>query len=104
VVIDDGVGGSIELRRGRLTRLREPITDGELPLDDGWRAVEAAPPDPGPPEGGPLAPGLADELSLVARWLDRNAGRARLAEVSGVWASPTQWVAPQVAALKAARR
>jgi DNA polymerase-3 subunit epsilon len=104
VVIDDGAGGSIELRRGRLTRLREPIVDGALALDDGWRAVEAAPADPGPPEAGPLPPGLADELTLVARWLDRNAGRGRLAEVSGVWASPSQWIAPQVELLKASRR
>jgi DNA polymerase-3 subunit epsilon len=104
VVIDIGAAGSIELRRGRLTRLREPIEAGALPLDDGWRAVEATPPDPGPPDAGPLDPGLADELTLIARWLDRNAGTARLAEVSGVWASQSRWVAPQVDLLKAARR
>jgi DNA polymerase-3 subunit epsilon len=104
VVADaDGRGEAVELRRGRLTRLRQPPPPDALALDDGWRPVEALPDDPGPVDQGPLPADLADELLLIARWLERHAASRRLDEVSGVWASPLGWVPGAADALRKGR-
>jgi hypothetical protein len=84
--------------------MREPLPPGTLALDDGWRAVEALPADPGPVDQGPLPADLADELLLIARWLDRHAASRRLDEVSGTWASPVGWVPQAALAVRSSRR
>ncbi len=43
---------------------------------------------PGPVQPGPVAPADADELTVVAAWLDRNAHRIRIDHVDGTLASP----------------
>ena len=84
-------GGAVELRRGRLTHLWSPpaAVEGQLEgMASLPRPVEAVPPDPGPPEAGPLPTDLADELLCVARWLDRHAPALVMERASGEWASP----------------
>jgi DNA polymerase-3 subunit epsilon len=79
----------VELANGRLLRawgpgggsLGSPV---KLPGNDlfGLPAVEP------PPADGPLPCDIADELHHVAAWLDRHAGRVRIVEVDGEFASP----------------
>lgn len=86
LVRDDGL--RVELERGRLTRIRPPRAGGDAaPTLDGLdtRPVEAVPPDPGAPESGPLPAGLADELQLTARWIERHRARVRVVGVTGQW-------------------
>lgn len=104
LVVGCGNGSAVEFRRGRLTRVREPEVAGGLPFDGGWRTVEAAPEDPGPPENGPLAPALAAELLVVSRWLDRHGPSRRIELVSGEWSSPRGWIAGRASMLAATRR
>ncbi len=91
VVLRDATGAAIELRRGRLTRVREAPPDGGFDTER-WRAVEALPADPGPCDLGPLPVDLADELLVISRWIDRNAGGQSLEHVEGTWASPSRWI------------
>ena len=44
------------------------------------RPVQARPPCPGPPDSGPLDASLADELSIVGRFLERNDDRLEVLE------------------------
>ena len=84
IVVELPDGSGAELSRGRLVRTwPEPSS-----LDD----VEV------PPLGAPLPRELADEVGYVAAWLERYAGRVRLAEVDGVFTSRLpglpSWPAP----------
>ena len=106
--IEDAVGNRFEFRRGQLVRHWAPVADGDATRLDGMdpgRAIEAQPTDPGPPEAGPLDAELTDELLLMARWLDRNAGRIRVNHVEGELSSPVRPVpVPGRVAVPAARR
>ena len=100
VVVVRADGLRAEFERGRLTRIRPPHL-GSAPLapspadpHGGALPVEAVPPDPGPPESGSLPAGLADELGITGRWLDRNAAGLRLIGVSGTWSSAWSPAAP----------
>ncbi|MFN8053655.1 MAG: DEDD exonuclease domain-containing protein [Acidimicrobiales bacterium] len=93
--IEDAAGHRYELHRGRLVRHWAPEAvgaqaAGDLRLEgvDPGRQIEAVPPDPGASTSGPLARDLADEVLLMARWLDRNAHRVRLRRVEGEMSSP----------------
>ena len=70
------------LRHGRLASVTV------LPGDDPLQPAAGAPDDGSEPVGGPPPRHLADELRLVARWLDQVAGEAELVAVSGTLASP----------------
>ncbi|HEX8930094.1 MAG TPA: GIY-YIG nuclease family protein, partial [Actinomycetota bacterium] len=70
------------LRHGRLASVTV------LPVDDPLQPAAGAPDDGSEPGGGPPPRHLADELRLVARWLDQVAGEAELVAVSGTLASP----------------
>ncbi len=59
-----------------------------LPADDPIQPAANAPDDGPEPISGPPPPHLADELRLVARWLDQVAGEAEVVAVSGTLASP----------------
>ena len=101
-------GNRFEFRRGQLVRHWAPAADGDATRLDGMdpgRAIEAQPTDPGPPEAGPLDAELTDELLLMARWLDRNAGRIRVNHVEGELSSPVRPVpVPGRVAVPAGRR
>ena len=89
VAVADGVVTFVD---GRLL-----LGDPQLELAD----VEAAMTDPIDATAGPVPAPLdrraADELLLVARWLDREigAGRARLLEASGAPSSPRAGALPR---------
>jgi hypothetical protein len=59
-----------------------------LPADDSTLPSAEAPDDGPEPISGPPPRHLADELRLVARWLDQVAGEAEVVAVSGTLASP----------------
>jgi DNA polymerase III subunit epsilon len=59
-----------------------------LPADDPIQPAADAPDDGPEPISGPPPRHLADELRLVARWLDQVAGEAEVVAVSGTFASP----------------
>ena len=48
------------------------------------RPVQARPPCPGPPDSGPLDASLADELSIVGRFLERNDDRLEVLESESI--------------------
>jgi DNA polymerase III subunit epsilon len=80
------------LRHGRLVSVTiVPAAEPTLPASG---APEPGAPEPGAPEPGaapasfPPPRHLADELRLVARWLDQVAGEAEVVAVSGTLASP----------------
>lgn len=50
-----------------------------------WHPVEAAPSSPGSPECGPIDPAVADELLLVARWLERHERHVTITSITGEW-------------------
>jgi DNA polymerase-3 subunit epsilon len=69
------------LRHGQLVSVTVVPADGPVEL--------AAIPEDGPePVAGPPPRHLADELRLVAQWLDQVAGKAEVLAVSGTLASP----------------
>jgi DNA polymerase III subunit epsilon len=69
------------LRHGQLASVTVVPADGPVEL--------AAVPEAGPePVAGPPPRHLADELRLVAQWLDQVAGKAEVLTVSGTLASP----------------
>ena len=59
-----------------------------LPADDPIQLATDAPDDGPEPISGPPPRHLADELRLVARWLDQVAGEAEVVAVSGTFAGP----------------
>jgi DNA polymerase-3 subunit epsilon len=77
IELDLGDGSRVELAGGRLLRA---WSDGELALGTG-----CAPPEPS--DAGWVPPALADELTCVAAWLDKNARRVRLVHCDGTLAS-----------------
>src|SRR3954447_22440881 len=78
VELDLGPGRRVELDGGRL---RRAWSDGELPS-----SVACGPPHASDTSW--LPPALADELSCVAAWLEKNGRRVRLVHCDGVLASP----------------
>jgi DNA polymerase III subunit epsilon len=98
VVFELAGGGGVELRRGALVRAWGAggiASQQALPLGLGG-LVEA----PVVPADGPLPRHLADELSVVAGWLDQHAAKVRLvhAEVG------LSWTIPRVAEFEAVER
>jgi DNA polymerase III subunit epsilon len=84
-----GVGG-VELRHGVVTATWGP--DGQLrPMDTPLSPVAAEEAD-GPAPLSTVSRWLADELRVVARWVDRHAGRVRI--VAGDAAPASPWPAP----------
>jgi DNA polymerase-3 subunit epsilon len=69
------------LRHGQLVSVAIAPADGALPLE------AATGPEPAP-IAGPPPRHLADEVRLVARWLDQVAGEAEVVAVGGTFASP----------------
>lgn len=84
LLVEVDSGEVAELRHGVLWQMWPP--DAEDRLTSVARSVEMQPATT-PAPGEPLGRELADELSCVASWLDRNAGRVRLHEVEGTFAS-----------------
>lgn len=93
VVIELPGGGGAEVTRGRLVRTWGPPAG----VDTGAGGRAAVAPAAGqqmelelvevPPVQGPLPRELADELLVVAGWLDRYADRVRLVDVDGSFTS-----------------
>jgi len=87
-------GGTVELRAGRLVRsLGDPALGEALPFEVG--------PEVGPAEGAtsdrplrPVATELADELTCVAAWLEREAHRLRVVSCDGELSSAL-WPLPR---------
>jgi DNA polymerase III subunit epsilon len=79
-------GHQAELEHGIL---RSSTAPGALPGTAGpiGRGLVDEPPAVGPP-GTPLPPEAAHELLATAGFLDRYAGRVRITDLSGRWASP----------------
>jgi DNA polymerase-3 subunit epsilon len=77
IELDLGNGSRVELDGGRLLRA---WSVGELAL-----GVACEPPEPS--DAGWLPAALADELTCVASWLDKNARRVRLVRCDGTLAS-----------------
>ena len=78
LVVRDRGGSTFAFERGILAEvgaLDDP--DGIEQRFEGMalQPVQARPPCPGPPESGPLDASLADELSIVGRFLERNDDR-----------------------------
>lgn len=84
LVVEVDSGELAELRHGVLWQMWPPEREGQLTAVA--RPVEMRPDHP-PTPGVPVGRDVADELSCVASWLDQNAGRVRLNEASGPWAS-----------------
>jgi len=85
LVVELGGRSGAELDQGRLVRAWVIGSDGQrempLPLDlDPSSAEHASGPSstPGAEPGDPVPKSLADELSCVAAWLDKEAGRIRV--------------------------
>ena len=70
------------LRHGQLVSVTIVPADGAIEL------ATSAPEDGPEPVAGPPPRHLADEMRLVARWLDQVAGKAEVVAVSGTLASP----------------
>jgi DNA polymerase-3 subunit epsilon len=77
IELDLGNGSRVELHGGRLLRA---WSDGELALGVGCEPPDAS-------DAGWLPAALADELTCVASWLDKNARRVRLVRCDGTLAS-----------------
>jgi len=89
-------GQRVELRRGVLWQVHDAPAPPGAAAGELWatqpelspaRPVEMRPaslPDP----LAPVAKGLADELTCVATWLERHAGKVTIERVEGTWASP----------------
>lgn len=89
MVVDLPGGSGAELVRGCLLRTWGPggLAAGPPAPLPGAERFGLDPVDPPPPDG-PIPRELADELHYAATWLDRNAGRVRLVEIDGTFASP----------------
>jgi len=85
VELELGDGTAVVLDRGVLRVASAP---GTLPGVGGGLGGGLVPePETPPPAGTALPAEAADELTAVASFLDRHAGRVRLVSVSGQWAS-----------------
>ena len=90
VVMEVDGNSRAELLRGRLVRTwtvtKQGISAVPLPLDlDPSAPDHLATPEPGDPSapGAPLPKALADELSCVAQWIDRQSHRIRVIHADG---------------------
>lgn len=85
VVLEFPDGGGAELHGGVLTATWG--SDGQPGLDGAWAGLGLAE-VPEVPADGPLPGRVADELAVVAGWLEQNAGRYRLEHAEGGLAWP----------------
>lgn len=88
VVLAAPDGRTVELRRGRLVSTGLPGAPGLGPASPGtlaplWAELTADATEPPAAGDGALPREMAEELDIVATWLDRSATRARLIHVDG---------------------